>query len=79
MLLLNTNYFVSLIEIGEESGEVSRIFKELADRSRNEFGQWVSRLTTLLEPLLILTMGAIVGFVVISMMMSVMSVNDAVV
>ena len=69
--------FISLIEIGEESGQVGKIFQELADRSRNEFGQWVSRLTAILEPALILTMGAIVGGVVISMMMSVMSVNDA--
>ena len=69
--------FISLIEIGEESGQVAKIFQELADRSRNEFGQWVNRLTAILEPALILTMGAIVGGVVISMMMSVMSVNDA--
>lgn len=68
--------FVSLIEIGEESGEVSRVFNDLSDRSRNEFSQWVSRFTTLLEPLLIITMGFIVGFVVVSMMLSVMSVND---
>lgn len=76
---LFSTLFVSLIEIGEESGEVSRIFKELSDRSRNEFSQWVSRMTALLEPLLIVTMGGVIGFVVISMMMSVMSVNNAVV
>ena len=74
---LFSELFISLIEIGEESGQVGTIFQELADRSRNEFGQWVNRLTAILEPALILTMGAIVGGVVISMMMSVMSVNDA--
>ena len=68
--------FLSLIEIGEESGEVTQIFSELADRSRNEFTQWVSRVTALLEPLLIITMGLIVGGVVVTMMLSVMSIND---
>lgn len=71
-----SDLFLSLIEIGEESGEVTRIFGELADRSRNEFTQWVSRVTALLEPLLIITMGLIVGGVVVTMMLSVMSIND---
>jgi type II secretory pathway component PulF len=73
---LFSDLFLSLIEIGEESGEVTQIFSELADRSRNEFTQWVSRVTTLLEPLLIITMGLIVGGVVVTMMLSVMSIND---
>ena len=73
---LFSELFLSLIEIGEESGEVTRIFGELADRSRNEFTQWVSRVTTLLEPLLIITMGLIVGGVVVTMMLSVMSINE---
>ncbi len=73
---LFSDLFLSLIEIGEESGEVTRIFSELADRSRNEFTQWVSRVTALLEPLLIITMGLIVGGVVVTMMLSVMSIND---
>ncbi|MFT4925936.1 MAG: type II secretory pathway component PulF [Phenylobacterium sp.] len=73
---LFSDLFLSLIEIGEESGEVTRIFNELADRSRNEFTLWVSRVTALLEPLLIITMGLIVGGVVVIMMLSVMSIND---
>ena len=73
---LFSDLFLSLIEIGEESGEVTQIFSELADRSRNEFTQWVSRVTALLEPLLIITMGLIVGGVVVTMMLSVMSIND---
>ena len=70
--------FISLIEIGEESGEVTRIFTELADRSRNEFTSWVSRVTALLEPVLIITMGLIVGGVVVTMMLSVMQINETV-
>ena len=56
--------FVSLIEIGEESGEVTRIFGDLAQRTRDEFTTWINRFTSLLEPLLIITMGVIVGGVV---------------
>jgi general secretion pathway protein F len=39
---------------------------------RNE----VQRLTSLLEPIMILVMGVVVGFMVISMLMAVFSIND---
>lgn len=70
------DYFASLLEVGEESGELSRIFNEIARRSREDFSAWALRLTTLLEPLLILLMGLIVGGVVVVMMLSITSVAD---
>ena len=69
-------YFASLLAIGEESGELDRAFQEISDRSRTAFYQWVTRFTTLLEPLLILFMGAIVGSVVVIMMLSITAVTD---
>lgn len=68
--------FSSLIEIGEESGEVKRIFRDLAQRARNDFTHWIAKFTSLLEPALILTMGLIVGGVVVVMMLSVMNVTN---
>lgn len=68
--------FSSLIEIGEESGEVKRIFTDLAQRARNDFTHWIAKFTSLLEPALILTMGLIVGGVVVVMMLSVMNVTS---
>lgn len=68
--------FSSLIEIGEESGEVKRIFSDLAERARNDFTHWIAKFTSLLEPVLILTMGLIVGGVVVVMMLSVMNVTS---
>lgn len=68
--------FSALIEIGEESGEVKRIFTDLAQRARNDFTHWIAKFTALLEPVLILTMGLIVGGVVVVMMLSVMNVTS---
>jgi type II secretory pathway component PulF len=64
------------LEVGEESGELARVFNEVARRSRDAFSSWTQRLTTLLEPLLILFMGLIVGSVVVIMMLSITSVTD---
>jgi type II secretory pathway component PulF len=62
--------------VGEEGGELARVFNEIARRSRDGFSAWALRLTTLLEPLLILIMGLIVGGVVVVMMLSITSVAD---
>lgn len=73
---LYPDFFASLLAVGEESGELSRIFNEIASRSQREFSNWVIRLTSLLEPLLILVMGGIVGSVVVIMMLSITNVTD---
>jgi type II secretory pathway component PulF len=52
------------------------VFGEIAKRSKGEFEQWITKVTSVLEPLLILFMGGIVGSVVVTMLLSVVSVND---
>jgi type II secretory pathway component PulF len=71
------DFFASLLKVGEESGQLSRIFNEIAQRSQREFSNWVTRVTSLLEPILIVVMGGIVGGVVVVMMLSITSVTDA--
>jgi type II secretory pathway component PulF len=70
------DFFASLLAVGEESGQLGRIFQEIALRSQREFSQWVTRLTSLLEPLLIVVMGGLVGGVVVIMMLSITTVTD---
>jgi len=70
------DFAISLIEVGEESGELSKVFGEISIRSRREFESAVDRATSLLEPALILVMGLIVGGVVVTMLLSIVSVNE---
>ena len=70
------DFSLSLIEVGEESGNLEPVFAEIGARARREFESWVDRMTSLLEPLLILVMGGIVGGVVVIMLLSIISVND---
>jgi type II secretory pathway component PulF len=73
---LYPDFFVSLLEVGEESGNLERVFSEIAKRSRQEFESWTDRMTTLLEPLMILFMGGFVGGVVVIMLLSMVSINE---
>lgn len=70
------DFYISLLEVGEESGQLVPVFEEIAGRSRDEFRSWTTKLTSLLEPLLILIMGGIVGTVVVVMLLSIVSVNE---
>ncbi|REL26104.1 type II secretion system F family protein [Thalassotalea euphylliae] len=73
---LYPDFFVSLLEVGEESGNLEKVFDEIATRSRKEFESWTESMTTLLEPLMILFMGGFVGGVVVMMLLSMVSIND---
>ena len=67
---------ISLIKVGEQSGTLDKSFKEVTNRIKANFESWIMKMTSLLEPLLILVMGAIVGGVVVVMLLSIVSVND---
>ena len=71
-----SSFYLSLLEVGEESGRMQEVFGEIARRSKTEFEDWTTKVTSLLEPVLILVMGGIVGSVVVTMLLSVVSVND---
>mgnify|MGYP001005772364 CR=1 FL=1 len=70
------DFYRSLIEVGEETAELQSVFEEIVGRSRNEFDTKISQFLNLLEPLLILFMGLIVGGVVVTLMLSITSAND---
>lgn len=69
-------FYLSLIAVGEESGKLDSVFNEITTRSRTEFELSVNKVITIIEPLLILVMGGIVGSVVVTMMLSITTVND---
>jgi general secretion pathway protein F len=76
--VMYSGLFISLLEVGEESGQLSVVFEEIADRSRSGFTSWTSRFTSVLEPLMILFMAGVVGSVVVVMLLSIISVNDSI-
>jgi len=57
----------AMIAVGEESGDLDGMLSKVADFYDGEVETMVKALTSLLEPILISVMGAIVGFIVISL------------
>jgi type IV pilus assembly protein PilC len=64
---------VKMVNIGEETGQLDKMLIQIADNFEEEVDVAISGLTSLLEPILIVLMGLVVGFIVISMFMPLFS------
>lgn len=67
---------IQMIAVGEETGKLDEMLIRVAEYFDREVRVRVQQLTRLLEPVLILVMGVAVGFVVVSMLSAIFSVND---
>ena len=65
---------VQTVRAGEHSGSLDKILAELADFYESEVDFSLKRLTSLLEPLLMLVVGAVVGVMVIVMIAPIYSI-----
>lgn len=63
-----------MIDIGEESGRLSEMLVKIGDFYDEEVAQTVKGLTSMIEPMLIIFMGVIVGFIAISVMSPIFSI-----
>lgn len=60
---------IAMVKIGEESGQLDEILEKTADFYDQEVEERLSKMVTLIEPMMILIMGLIVGFIVIAMVL----------
>ncbi len=69
---------VRMIQVGEESGKIADLFSDAASDYEEEVSFAISGLLSLLEPLLIVVMGAIVGFIVVSLFFPIFTISSLV-
>jgi general secretion pathway protein F len=67
---------LQMIGVGEETGKLDEMLLQVAEYFDKEVRQQVKRLTSLLEPVLLLVGGVVVGFVVLSMFSAIFSINN---
>jgi len=71
-----TPMVIQMIRVGEESGSLDQMMLELATVFDGHVQSGVKRGLALLEPVLILGMGFIIGVIIIAILMGILSVND---
>ena len=67
---------IQMITVGEETGRLDSMLLRVAENYEKMVKDTVKRFISLLEPAMILAMGLVVGFVVISMLMAIFSMNE---
>lgn len=68
-------FMTNLITIGEESGKLDEALAEIALFYERQTDEAMRAMTALLEPLMILVMGLVVGFIVIAMLLPMFELN----
>lgn len=78
--LMEANIFPSLamqmIKLGEESAQLPEMLDRVATTYDKEIKISIQRLLALLEPVLIVGLGIMIGGIIISILMAILSVND---
>jgi len=65
----------NMVAVGEEAGTLDRSLLKIADTYEREADRAMKLMTSLVEPVMILVMGSLVGFIVISMLMPIFQMD----
>ena len=78
--LMETGLFpklaVHLVQVGEETGKLQEMLIRVADIYDREVHTTVKRMLSLMEPVLILGLGLVIGGIIMSILVAILSVND---
>ncbi len=81
--LAGTRYFpglaVQMIQVGEKSGEMEKILEKSADLYEKDVHSAVTVATALIEPLIILFMGLIVGLIIMAVCLPIVEINQLII
>ena len=67
---------IHMITVGEETGQLERMLGKVADTYENETANTIRAFTSVLGPVLIVLMATLVGFIVLSVILPIMRVNE---
>ena len=65
-----------MIAVGERAGELETMLSRVADTYEGQVDMKLDRLTSLIEPVMLVTMGIAVGFIVFSILMPIMDMSN---
>ncbi|HHP7243227.1 MAG TPA: type II secretion system F family protein [Elainellaceae cyanobacterium] len=69
---------IQMISIGEETGEIDTMLMKVADFYEDEVEQAVKALTSIMEPIMIVVLGGMVGAILVAMYLPMFKVMDAI-
>ena len=70
--------FVQMVSVGEQAGNLEKMLKKVADAYEREVESAVTGMTALIEPVMIVAMGGVVGVIIISILLPIFEMNQMV-
>ena len=70
--------FRQMVSVGEQSGDLEKMLYKVADAYEREVETRIAGMTALIEPIMILVMAVVVGFIVISILLPIFEMNQMV-
>ena len=70
------NMLVKLIQVGEESGSMPEVLDKTSEHYERKVDSTVTSLLSLLEPVMIISVGAVVSVVVIALYLPIFTMSD---
>jgi type IV pilus assembly protein PilC len=67
---------VNMVDVGEETGELDKMLLKIAKNKEANVDTKVAGLMSILEPVLLISMGVVVGFIVIALFMPLLSLQQ---
>ena len=69
---------IQMVSVGEEIGELGKMLDRISVFYKERVNTFISRVTTLFEPIILVFMGIVVGVLVVAMFMPIFSLSSAV-
>lgn len=68
------NMVTSMVDVGEETGELSEMLNRIADNYDEDVDNAVSGITSIIEPIMIVFLAVVVGFIVIALFLPIVEI-----
>jgi type IV pilus assembly protein PilC len=69
---------INMIDVGEETGDLDKMLLKVADNYDSDVDVLVASLISILEPVMVVVLGVIVGFIVIALFMPMISLIEGI-
>jgi general secretion pathway protein F len=68
-------YVADMVSVGETSGNLEEMLSSVSDYYENNANQKIAAFTSLVEPLIIVILGAVIAFILVSILLPLFEMN----
>ena len=71
-------FVVKMIAVGEQTGELEKMLSKVSDYYEEQINEALNSLTAMLEPVIILFLGSVIGFIVLAMFLPIFKLTQTI-